>query len=119
VTRQVTIALIALIVVVAGASGFSIYTWGYRSAAQSYDGYEPVLREWFGLSRFKVAKIRHLAGPFYAIRYRSRNPKKQYCVMVDVSTRYKGGSDDYDHFWWTGGFFGFTGKGVEDFICDF
>jgi hypothetical protein len=51
-----------------------------------------VLSECFALSRVKVAKVKHLAGPFYAVRYHSRrDSRKQYCVMVDVSTKYKGG----------------------------
>jgi hypothetical protein len=59
-------------------------------SSSSYSGYEPVLKEWLALSRIKVAKIKHLAARFYAVRYRSRKkPEKQYCVMVDVSTTYK------------------------------
>jgi hypothetical protein len=88
-------------------------------SASSYTGYEPVLHEWFALSRYKVARIKHLAGPFYAIRYRSRaHAGKQYCLMVDVSKEYKGGAGDFDGFWQTRGYFGFAGK-QEEGICDF
>lgn len=120
--KLLAIAVMVLTLVLAVIAGVSIYTWGYRSSASasSYDGYEPALREWFALSRVQVTKVKHLAGPLYAIRYRSkRNPTKQYCPMADVSTKYKGGSQDFDNFWWTAGWAGFTGKGVENYICDF
>jgi hypothetical protein len=74
-------------------------------SASSYTGYEPVLREWFALSRHDVAKVKHLAGPFYAVRYRSTKRKgKQYCLMIDISTEYKAGNGP-DRFWTTSGFF--------------
>lgn len=112
------LAIVAL-VIVAAAAGVSIYTWGYRSSqANSYAGYEPVVREWFGLTRHEVAKVRHLAGPFYAVRYRSRSrPGKQFCVMIDVSTVYKASANDDDRFWETRG--EFFGPGTERAICDF
>jgi hypothetical protein len=89
--KRVAVSIFALVVVVAVGAGVSIYTFGFRSTQPSYSGYEPVLREWYALSRYDAAKIKHLHGPFYAIRYRSRSHRgKQYCVLVDVSTRYKG-----------------------------
>ena len=102
--RFLALAIVTLAAAVAAVAGFSIYTWGYRSSsASSYQGYEPVLREWFALNRYDVAKVKHLAGPFYAVRYRSRKRSgKQYCLMVDVSTRYKATkADPDDRFWRT------------------
>ena len=90
-------------------------------SASSYTGYEPVLREWFALNRIEVKKVKHLAGPFYAIRY-STSGKAQRCVMVDVSTQYKGNRADqeFDAFWYTAGVLGFADKnGGEHAICDF
>lgn len=106
--------------VLAAIAAASIYTWGYRTSSNPYAGYEPVLRQWFALDRYDVAKVKHLAGPFYALRYRSRSRTgKQYCLMIDVSTRYKSTSDSPgDRFWITRGIFE-TGERVESAICDF
>jgi hypothetical protein len=113
-SNKLAIAVILLAVVVALAVGASIYTFGFRSTQPSYSGYEPVLHEWYALSRYDVAKIKHLHGPFYAIRYRSRShPGKQYCVLVDVSTEYKEAPSD--RFWTANGPF----PDVERNICDF
>ncbi|HZQ65662.1 MAG TPA: hypothetical protein VFA66_10595 [Gaiellaceae bacterium] len=118
--KSLAVAVFALAGVLAAAAGFSIYVWGYRSdaARTSYAGYGPVIRQLFALNRYDVAKVKHIAGPFYALRYRSRSRKgKQYCLMIDVSTRYKATSNDPDRFWTTNGFFG--ANSAERSICNF
>jgi hypothetical protein len=76
-----------------------------------------VLEEWFALSRVEVKRVKHLAGPFYALRYHRPKdpPNKQRCLLVDVSRQYKGSGDVQDRFWLSIGLSG----APEQRICDF
>ncbi len=86
----------------------------------SYKGYAPVLGEWFALSGAKNVTVKHVAGPFYVVRYLShRQSEKMRCGLVDVSTEYKGDANSYSGFWWTGGAFGPAKGNVKSQICDF
>jgi hypothetical protein len=117
VTWGVRLVAVALLVGLL-AIGAAIY-FNSKSdipSSSSYSGYEPVLRQWFALNRYEVAQVKHLAGPFYALRYRSRSsPAKQYCLLVDVSTKYKADANSPDRFWNTRGYFANT----ERDICNF
>jgi hypothetical protein len=109
--RLVAIALLVGLLAIGAAIYFS--SKSELPSSSSYSGYEPVVSEWLAMSRIKVAKIEHLAGPYYAVRYHARTPKKQYCLMVDVSTLYK----NPDRFWFTTGA---RSRGTgEHRICDF
>ena len=108
-----------LIGLVAIAAAIYFRPTSQPSSTPSYAGYESVVREWMSLSGVKVAKIKHLTGPFYAVRYSGRSkPGKPLCAMVDVSTEYKGDENVYDTFWWTGGAGG-KGDKAKSFVCDF
>jgi hypothetical protein len=115
--RLLALAVIAH-AIVAAAGGVSIYTWGYRSSAPaSYGGYEPVVREWFSMSRIEVTKIRHLAGPFYVLRYRSQKTLGSSTASWSTSApSTRGGEGELDRLWWTDGPAGIAGKRG---ICDF
>ncbi len=115
---KVSAALLIGLIAIAAAIYFS--PTSQSPSTPSYKGYEPVVSEWFALSGKTNVKIKHLTGPFYAVRYTSfSHPGKSLCLMMDVSKEYKGDADSYDRFWWTGGGHGPAKGDRKAQVCDF
>jgi hypothetical protein len=59
------------------------------TAASSWAGYENVVRNYFVLARLPVEGVKHVAGPYYTVRYESngRNVLGLHgsCALVDLS----------------------------------